>query len=256
MREDEWMTASDPTPMLQALRGMAADRKFWMFTIACCRRVWPHITEERSRRAVETAEKVLDHHLPTDCLDAVLEQAWLADQGRNPTSMAAVVCASMHAVDPGMAAWGVARATAASRCQSETLRMCGWSDAYSARDIGCARFGGDTTQEENWRHFAGLKWGYDPEPEQVTESRAQVELVRDIFGNPFRPVTPDPRWLSETVVNLACSIYSERAFDRMHILADALEEAGCDQADILTHCRGDGPHVRGCWAVDVILGKQ
>jgi hypothetical protein len=88
-----------------------------------------------------------------------------------------------------------------------------------------------------------------------TEHRPQVSLLRDIFGNPFHPVTLDPRWRTETVVALASSIYAERAFDRMPILADALEDAGCDNADILTHCRDDGPHVRGCWVIDLLLGK-
>lgn len=83
-----------------------------------------------------------------------------------------------------------------------------------------------------------------------------ASITRDIFGNPFRPITADPRWLTPTVVALATGIYEERAFDRMPILADALEEAGCDDTDILTHCRGDGPHVRGCWVVDLVLGKQ
>jgi hypothetical protein len=81
-------------------------------------------------------------------------------------------------------------------------------------------------------------------------------LLRDIFGNPFRPVTLDPRWQTETVVALATGIYAERAFDRMPILADALEEAGCDNRDVLDHCRGNGPHVRGCWVVDLLLGKE
>lgn len=80
-------------------------------------------------------------------------------------------------------------------------------------------------------------------------------VMREIFGNPFRPVEFDPRWRSETVVALAAATYAERAFDRLPILADALEDAGCNDADILAHCRGDGPHVRGCWVVDLVLGK-
>jgi hypothetical protein len=75
-------------------------------------------------------------------------------------------------------------------------------------------------------------------------------------GNPFRPVAADSRWLTSTVVSLAQAIYDDRLFDRLPILADALEDAGCDNADILTHCRGDGSHVRGCWVVDLILGKE
>jgi hypothetical protein len=90
-------------------------------------------------------------------------------------------------------------------------------------------------------------------PDQVALFRG---LLRDIFSNPFRLVTLDPSWLTSTVVALAEGIYDERAFDRLAILADALEEAGCDNADILAHCRGPGPHVRGCWVLDLILGKE
>jgi hypothetical protein len=85
-----------------------------------------------------------------------------------------------------------------------------------------------------------------------------VVLCRCIFKNPFRPASLDPGWLAwndGTVVKLARSIYEERAFDRLPILADALEEAGCTDADMLAHCRGPGPHVRGCWVVDTLLGK-
>jgi len=81
------------------------------------------------------------------------------------------------------------------------------------------------------------------------------EQFRDVAGNPFRPTAFNPRWRSETAIALASSIYAERAFDRLPILADALEEAGCDHAEVLSHCRGPGPHVRGCWVVDLVLGK-
>jgi hypothetical protein len=86
-------------------------------------------------------------------------------------------------------------------------------------------------------------------------TQAQCQLLRDLFGTlHFRPVTVEPGWLSSTVTELARGIYDERAFDRLPILADALQDAGCDDADILDHCRGAGPHVRGCWAVDRVLG--
>jgi hypothetical protein len=87
------------------------------------------------------------------------------------------------------------------------------------------------------------------------EVASQVKLLHDIFGNPFRPVTLDPLWLTPTTVAVAHGIYDDRAFDRMPILADALQDAGCEVPDILDHCRGEGPHVRGCWVVDAILGK-
>jgi hypothetical protein len=84
-------------------------------------------------------------------------------------------------------------------------------------------------------------------------ARTHCQRIRDIFGNPFRPVAVDPSWLTSDVVALATGIYQNRAFDRMPILADALQDAGCDNDDILNHCRQPGEHVRGCWVVDLIL---
>ena len=84
----------------------------------------------------------------------------------------------------------------------------------------------------------------------------QCDLLRCIFGNPFRPVAFDPRWRSETAVALAAGIYDGRHFDRLPILADALEDAGCDAVELLNHLRGPGPHARGCWAVDAVLGRE
>jgi hypothetical protein len=80
-------------------------------------------------------------------------------------------------------------------------------------------------------------------------------VVRCVFGNPFRPVSLDPAWLTSTVTALASQMYDSRDFSPMPILADALQDAGCTSDDILDHCRGDGPHVRGCWVVDLVLGK-
>jgi hypothetical protein len=93
-------------------------------------------------------------------------------------------------------------------------------------------------------------------PEVRAAHVADAELVRDIFGNPFRPMTLDPEWRTSTTVVLAAGMYKSRDFDAMSILADALQDAGCDRADILAHCRGPGPHVRGCWVVDSVLNKE
>jgi hypothetical protein len=95
--------------------------------------------------------------------------------------------------------------------------------------------------------------------QQVTghqfEHTLLCSLIRDVIGNPFRPVALDPAWRTEAVVALAAGIYADRAFERLPVLADALDDTGCDHADILNHCRGGGPHVRGCWVVDLLLGK-
>lgn len=110
-------------------------------------------------------------------------------------------------------------------------------------------------------------WFYDPHrnppcfgwigkafPEHHPERAEQASLLRCIFGNPFRPVTLDPFWNTSTVLSLAQRMYGSRDFSPMPILADALQDAGCDNPDFLNHCRGGGPHARGRWVVDQLLG--
>src|SRR5262249_13111573 len=88
------------------------------------------------------------------------------------------------------------------------------------------------------------------------EWAAQAALLHDIIGNHFRPLTADPAWRTPKVVSLARAIYDGRDFERMPQLADALEEAGCADAALLDHCRRPDGHVRGCWALDLLLGND
>jgi hypothetical protein len=129
-----------------------------------------------------------------------------------------------------------------------------WVDWTHARIVGsnlrwdqATVLAADENLSANILKFGDSKW--------QSEGRI-LNLLKDVFGNPFQPVTVDPAWRTPTVTGLAQAIYDERAFDRMPVLADALEDAGCDHADILNHCRQPGEHVRGCWLVDLILGKK
>ena len=88
------------------------------------------------------------------------------------------------------------------------------------------------------------------------EQARQVDYIRDIFGNPSRPITFSAEWRTSTAVALASQMYEAREFSAMPILADALQGAGCDNVDVLDHCRGPGPHVRGCWVIDLVLGNS
>ena len=128
--------------------------------------------------------------------------------------------------------WPTAADAAAS-----VLSVCSVLRAEATGDVGHPKGAGD--------FYAG----------EQGERAAQCWLLRDIIGSPSRDVRLDRYWHTSTAVALAQSIYAERTFDRLPILADALEEAGCGNADVLAHCRGDGPHVRGCWVVDLVLGK-
>jgi hypothetical protein len=92
--------------------------------------------------------------------------------------------------------------------------------------------------------------------ESVLRASEKAALLRCVFGNPFRPVSVDPSLHTSTVIALARQMYESRDFSPMPILADALQDAGCEIADILDHCRGPGPHVRGCWVADLLLGKE
>jgi hypothetical protein len=137
-------------------------------------------------------------------------------------------------------AWGSARwaANLASRRSDNVTEGPKWCVAHLTN--------------ESLDHALLATWGL--------EKCQQCQLLRDIYGPlPCRPVFIHPSWLAwndGTVKKIAQAIYDERAFDRMPILADALEDAGCDDADLLAHCRGAGPHVRGCWVVDLLLGKE
>jgi hypothetical protein len=94
-------------------------------------------------------------------------------------------------------------------------------------------------------------------PEEDSVARAQADLLRDLFGNPFRPVAFSPEWRTDTAVSLAHQMYESRDFSPMPILADALQDAGCENDDVLDHCRDASlTHVRGCWVVDGVLGKE
>ncbi|HVL12748.1 MAG TPA: hypothetical protein VM529_09290 [Gemmata sp.] len=103
----------------------------------------------------------------------------------------------------------------------------------------------------------GYAFAYERVELKSPRPEVYANLLRCIFGNPFRPGTLDPTWRTDTVVALAGGIYHDRAFDRLPILADALQDAGCDSDDILSHCRDAlATHVRGCWVVDLVLGKE
>ena len=97
----------------------------------------------------------------------------------------------------------------------------------------------------------------DAAPDPGAEKTAQIVLLRDVVGNPFRPVAFDPDWRTDTVASLARVMYDGREFGAMPILADALQDAACDNDDVLSHCRDTSlTHVRGCWVVDLVLGKE
>ena len=122
-------------------------------------------------------------------------------------------------------------------------------DAYEQDGCPCDAFE-EVLSDAAW----ATQWANRGRREPPLPGRA--DLLRDIFGNPFCPVTSDLSWLTSNVIDLAQGIYADHAFECMPILGDALEDAGCDNADILNHCRQPGEHVRGCFCLDLILNKS
>jgi hypothetical protein len=250
----EWLACTDPEGMLASLAGKASDRKLRLFAVACCRRVWHLHSDGRVRGVVQVAERFADGlataqerqtseaDAHTACRDADSAQrtteatAVLGDA----TAGEARLAAAWAAIIAGSAA-SAARA-AISRPGSLTPQTAANAAAHTAEYAAAA---------------AANKIEYAFRAKVSSAEKAeQCRLCRCIFGNPFLPVTFKPAWSTPTVRKLAEAIYEERAFDRLPILADALEEAGCNDAEVLAHCRGPGPHARGCWATDLVLRKE
>jgi hypothetical protein len=206
---DEWLTATDPEPMLDFARRLISDRKLRLFAVACCRRVWQRLNNEQSRTAVELAERAADQTVD----DATIRSARRAAE---------------NAIS-APASWA----------------------AFDTLDSAAVRAALDASHHAAWAV---------PASPRSDERRAQAALLRDIIDISRRPST-DIRtdllaWREGCLLKLAREIYEDYHFDRLPLLADALEDAGCTDAEMLDHLRGAGPHVRGCWALDLVLGKS
>jgi hypothetical protein len=234
--------------MLNYLEGRASDRKLMLFSAACLRRIWPLITDDRSRKLVEATERFLDGRATEEEACGAYETFYLASQngevqdGAGGNTHEAVECVAQGGTGAALAAAsGVAEAVGYVAAQSiPGVIPDGWSPAKT----------------ESWTAAAKAERG------------AQAALLRDIFGPlSFRPLLTLPpfvlAWNDGCVVRLATAAYADRSLpdgtldnQGVSVLADALEEAGLTDAELLRHLRGPGLHYRGCFALDLILGRQ
>jgi hypothetical protein len=218
MTEEEWETSIAISDLLDAVESMASRRKLRLFTVGCCQLMWDYINPEHGHPLVLAAEQFADGKLTEEERER-LDRQWpnMGDFRWFPTTWGG----------------GYSADAAARACIVERALIGAHSGSYDAR-------------------LARGRWAYF---DQVAIEQAVV--LRDIFGNPFQPAAFDPAWRTETVTLLAKGMYESRDFSAMPILADALQEADCDNDDILNHCRDPkGIHVRGCWVVDLVLGKE
>jgi hypothetical protein len=212
MTEREWLECTNPTSMLNFLRGKASPRKLRLFACRCVECVLHLLPIASGRRAVEVAERAAEGIATPEEI-----------QGAATAAEAAVAMACItnyYSMGAALACLHPIPFEAANMALDLVL------------DFGAEAFG-----------FSG-ETGY-------------ATILRDLFGPmPFRPLTVDPCWAKANVVSLAQVAYDQQVFDHLPILADALEDAGCTDSDILSHLRGPGPHVRGCFVVDIILSKD
>jgi hypothetical protein len=247
MTEAEWLTCTDIPPFVEFLRGKASDRKLRLFEVACCRRVWNLLPDDDTRRAVEVAELFADGQASRESLEDAARRAKEGADQVHEASKARLADPAGLATDTP--AWG-----------DEQLRRL---QGYYMANLACR-------PNTEWRKFTTLGSishgrrleefsGAGQRPPAVGRV-PYFDLLRDIFGPLlFRPVVIAPAWLrwnNGAVPAIARRVYYDRAYHDLPILAGALEDAGCTNPDIHTHCRGEGPHVRGCWVVDLILGRE
>ena len=227
MTEAEWLTAMDPMPMLAFIRDKASARKLRLSAVWCCRTLH-HLLVPAALELISVAERVAEGSAGSDerkrARQAAFELPWLKD------------LSTAHRRGPAKSAVG------------EALSRRAWEAAESTARISIGLRGIETGLARGW--------GWSSEEARDIHRTEVTEVLRDIFGNPFRPVPFSLEWRTDTAIALARQMYEAREFSAMPILADALQDAGCDNPDILDHCRGAGPHVRGCWVVDRVLGKE
>jgi hypothetical protein len=240
MTETAWLTCADPAPMLEFLRERASDRKLRLFTVACCFRIWVQFTDSRSCNAIEVAERYADELATVEERIAAEKSAkagWHCRMTKHPFSgfphYAALCTVLPRALDR------------AGQCADAVATMVAFAayEAYRA-SLPVPNPPYNDTARETITTSRG------------SEASTQATFLRDLFGNPFRPIALNPAWVTSEVRAMAQVIYDEKKFEDLPVLADALEDAGCTSADVLAHLRSPGPHVRGCWALDLILGKE
>ncbi|QEL15603.1 hypothetical protein [Limnoglobus roseus] len=236
MTEAEWVRATGTDELLDLLHLPVPGRKMRLAGCACGRRVSPSLATPLFDDLLTAAERVADGQLTQGDLSPLIHSTQqLVDQDPPPFfqyAVGGIGFAAVHLVDRRYFQHGLSLLANAA-----AYRV---APATSDPELNDGRrMRSDPAWHEAW----------------AAEQSAQVALLRDVFGNPFRTVNFDPAWLTPTAVGLAEAIYADRAFDRLPILADSLQDAGCEDEAILGHCRGDGVHVRGCWVLDGVLGN-
>lgn len=227
-----------------------SDRQFGLFACACCRRIWHLFGDESMKRLIEVSERYLDGAASREEQVAAQE----AIRFRLSVSHLALEQSYVEVATPlthAVAAAGLLIADGGLLSQPEGAHR----RAAIAAHCAAAAVREWVFQSLTWQGPEDFYEATLPAREaEALEKEEQCILLRDIAGNPFRPVVFDPNWRTPVAAGLARAIYEDRSFDHLPILADALMEAECDDAQILAHCRTPEPHAWGCWVLDLVRG--
>lgn len=254
MSEQVWLSATDPQLMIRYLLGTdyprvqdvqsfpnckTSSRKLRLFACACYHHIRHLLPDDLAQAAVIVGERFADGFATLDEFEEAgtsirvpcdaLENRWRASRGSERVDLL-----------PTHQAYALALIVLWTEAQKAAYYASS-NASYTFADISNPGAASSSNEYSSSR---------------MAEEQFQSFLLRDIFGNPFRPVTFNPPRLTSTVLALAQGIYDEKVFDRLPILADALQDAGCDNEDILNHLRLPGEHCRGCWALDLVLGRS
>ena len=228
--EADWLAAADPDVLFEAVRADPPPlRALQLFALECCRRVVPNMSDPRARRGVD----VIEWHLEGVC-----------SAGQLAAAMRAVDAVS---AEHGQRIWPGRPAASANPAGA----VFNTAMAVSILGAHLPHLPPFTALTVSQLAARALHADYRRSPERAPQAR----LFRDIAGNPFRPA-PHPAWRTAAVEGIARHVYAGRLFHDLPVLADALEDAGCDDPHTLAHCRGGGLHARGCWVVDWALGAR
>jgi hypothetical protein len=218
MTEETWQTSSDFRLLLPFFKRMASCRKQRLFLCALWRHFFSDVKTDREAAvyAVETAERYAD----------------------GLATKAEVVKARQALGSRNRAAWWTTFGRLNQALLAMPLNTLPFTQYVPSR-VDPSRF--------------------DDPRDRLSKNGILCDLFRNLLGNPFRPVEANAGWLAwhdGTIPKLAQVIYGERRFQELPILADALEDAGCANEELLQHCREPGEHVRGCWVIDLLTGKE
>ncbi len=225
MTENEWMTSTDSVKMIEFFHGTKFDVRLRRFAVACCQRVSYLITDNVIRATAIAGEAFANDHRN--------------EKGTIKVMAAASITARRH-----LSLYETSAHRHELRAANAAIASCAETDWKAAVNA--------------MREAARAANRADPDCGDCTEILHQADLLRCIFGNPYRAIsfnTTVPTCENDTSLMLAQAIYDKRAFDRLPLLAEALEKAGYLDPDVLNHCRLHGKHFQGCWVLDLILGK-